>query len=91
MWPKSLGRGLTVGEDSAENGLGCLNGGNVPSPDRLSDREDGDRMSVPMGEGTELLRRAPTVWDQFGPTSTGNGMTTDLLWMQTRYIPAGLA
>jgi hypothetical protein len=42
----SLGRGLAEGEESGEKGLKERSGGNMPSPDRLSDSDEGDRASL---------------------------------------------
>lgn len=38
----SNGRGLADGEDSGENGLGYRKGGKVLSPDRVSEKDDGE-------------------------------------------------
>lgn len=47
----SEGRGLADGEESGEKGLGYRKGGNVLSPDRVSEKDEGERASLRPGEG----------------------------------------
>ena len=47
-------RGLTLGDEEAENGEGYRRFGMPFSPDRVSERDDGDRAS-PTGDGSGAL------------------------------------